>query len=228
MQTQLATSTVPVFRHEAVSPQTLKDRCDYIYEKDWNQAKTNGETAYFCSHWSLWKKLSEDHSTPPFVVTMEDDLIDIPPNWTQQVESFLKSDCAAEDMKWDIIAVDTHYAGRGAAGGNEGRAKCTLDGKMLKLKTTGGFGAHMLIFRTDSLAKLLEKDPKMKILDDWPSMHRKQGINVKFWFPQMVKQASKGPGSYQPMNTTRCDASIRKTDLHAIAFSRNKQLFSCP
>lgn len=242
MKQQLANSPYEVFRQAAVNPINFVRNCPGVV--------VGGDTnphqqAVTCSKQIVYDRINRSETKADFFIIMEDDLQihNLSHFWTQ-LHGFLESDCTKE--VWDMIAVDTFnkkftatfpsaVQGRRRKqekplelGLNVTNSSCAAtNGSFFSLKETQSirWGAHLLIVKPDAIPKLLNQS--MHNADDFTSF-AKDGIQVRFWQPNLVGQMSAGPERQSLAKT--CVASVAKSD--NVWFrswkSTRYQNFDCP
>jgi len=215
MNEQLKECPFPVFRHKAADSTNYEDLCSGV-ENLHNAKVTLPSRANWCSQHQIWKSVSESTQKPDYVIVVEDDVY-IPSNFFQRAQRFLNSSCG--NQEWDILAVDTfetskrnwnteQYATPTLCDTDKAETILTYD----NLFHTGA-GSHMMIYRSNSLEKILRMP--LQAMDKYQTYPR--NINLKFWNPKIIWQASVGPFKTQATEAlwkiTECNATDFKSTI---------------
>eukprot|EP00746_Dinoflagellata_sp_MGD_P125931 gnl/MRDRNA2_/MRDRNA2_60836_c0_seq1.p1 gnl/MRDRNA2_/MRDRNA2_60836_c0~~gnl/MRDRNA2_/MRDRNA2_60836_c0_seq1.p1 ORF type:complete len:290 (+),score=35.89 gnl/MRDRNA2_/MRDRNA2_60836_c0_seq1:107-976(+) len=225
---QLASSPFPVFRMEAATPVTQFDKCPTleglrrgVVAEDYGEKfHSGGQTALYCSNYITWEHAQAQNTE--FTVILEDDVI-LKEDFWQKMQSFLSSDCTGE--QWDRVLVDTFRFGvdgcicpcAGDACLEPPHAQkniCTAPKNTYSedhvITTARGYGTHVQIFRTSSLMKYLHQK-NAQILDHTIDP---EGAVVRYWNPDVVKQADMYASEQLPMS---CSDSVKESNIVALA-----------
>lgn len=193
MEKQLAGSPYQVFRQEAATPGNFHSRCPGVIGQH-SESHTSSAKAIFCSNQLVYASINGTEDKADFYIIMEDDLqVKNSLEFWDQLQSFLNSDCTNDP--WDILTVDTwalHKKNNFEKAGTM-TAKCPSDHagsssfQVYKTNSTR-YGAHMTIIKSETIPKLLHR--KLHIEDHYKQFE-KDGIDVRYWQPELVSQASR-------------------------------------
>jgi len=125
----------------------------------------------FCSNYNIWKKTADKDLDA--LIILEDDAV-LAPNWTQEVNDLIKSQCSP----WDYLAVDTFLA----------HPAPVIEDKCDNFHQRGtGWGTAMQILRVANLKTLIHnaENNGMDAMDHWFNFQN-NCENAYVWKPKIV------------------------------------------